>query len=171
MDTTETECIYCGATDLEHAGKIPALADDEAWTEIAEEHRDDCDWIATRAHRRDPTASTSTVCCYEDCDRVATTHDTDGDEACDECAARSERWTEVHEGAVAWVGAENAAAVEAAMRADGWDLSVRAVRRGEIVGTYRHDHHGLTLVDDPPRALVAALETAVLAWAETAVVA
>jgi hypothetical protein len=32
---------------------VPDADDDEAWGELAAEHDDDCEWIATRAHQRD----------------------------------------------------------------------------------------------------------------------
>ncbi len=46
------ECADCGR---EHAlpDSVPDADDDEAWGELAAEHDDDCEWIATRAHRRD----------------------------------------------------------------------------------------------------------------------
>lgn len=51
---TMTACVYCG---VEHSGDdsqpVPALTDDEAWTALAVEHADDCEWIATRAHKLD----------------------------------------------------------------------------------------------------------------------
>jgi hypothetical protein len=48
------ECAYCG-TEIVGAdmGRVPELDDDEAWERIAAEHAPDCEWIATRAHRRD----------------------------------------------------------------------------------------------------------------------
>jgi hypothetical protein len=46
------ECAYCSR---EHAlpESLPDADDGKAWSELAVEHDDDCEWIATRAHRRD----------------------------------------------------------------------------------------------------------------------
>ena len=45
-------CVYCNepVTDAE---EIPALDDDTAWSRIAAEHYVGCEWIHTRAHRRE----------------------------------------------------------------------------------------------------------------------
>lgn len=51
------ECIYCGSTNVrERRDKAPpAMWDDAAWEALAIEHNDaGCEWIETRAHRRDP---------------------------------------------------------------------------------------------------------------------
>lgn len=43
-------CIYC--TDLvADRTLVPPVADDEAWAVLAPGHAEDCEWIATRAHR------------------------------------------------------------------------------------------------------------------------
>lgn len=43
-------CAHCGCdvpvTDL------PDADDDAGWEELARDHDDDCEWVATRAHRR-----------------------------------------------------------------------------------------------------------------------
>lgn len=46
------ECAYCSREVAAH-GDVPALDDDAEWAERAKEHSPDCEWIATRAHRRD----------------------------------------------------------------------------------------------------------------------
>lgn len=46
-----TECAYC-ARDV-HETAIPALGDSGGWAELASEHAADCEWVLTRAHRRD----------------------------------------------------------------------------------------------------------------------
>jgi hypothetical protein len=45
-------CTYCGRKHALPDG-VPEADDDEAWGELAAEHDDDCEWIATRDHRRD----------------------------------------------------------------------------------------------------------------------
>jgi hypothetical protein len=48
------ECAYCGANIVgSDVGRVPAVDDDEAWERLAAEHDPECEWIATRAHRRD----------------------------------------------------------------------------------------------------------------------
>ncbi|MCR4338979.1 MAG: hypothetical protein NUW01_03725 [Gemmatimonadaceae bacterium] len=46
-------CAYCGSTP-EYADRalVPDEGDDAEWTRLAEQHDVDCEWIATRAHRR-----------------------------------------------------------------------------------------------------------------------
>ena len=44
-------CIYCG--HVVKARSVPPASDDAAWISIAEEHADGCEWVVTRAHRRD----------------------------------------------------------------------------------------------------------------------
>jgi hypothetical protein len=46
----QEECAYCGRMV---PSEVPALADGAAWARLAAEHADDCDWIASRAHRGD----------------------------------------------------------------------------------------------------------------------
>lgn len=48
------ECAYCRREVV--AGEVPDPDDDAAWEELADQHDDDCEWVATRAHRRDPVA-------------------------------------------------------------------------------------------------------------------
>jgi len=45
------DCIYCGASVP--SCSVPSVDDEDAWTELAAEHADDCEWIRTRAHRLD----------------------------------------------------------------------------------------------------------------------
>jgi hypothetical protein len=45
------ECLYCGRdSDLD---ATPAVDDDAAWGALARDHAADCEWVVTRAHRRD----------------------------------------------------------------------------------------------------------------------
>ena len=47
-----TECVYCdAAVTADTDAPVPANAADTAWAELASEHNEDCEWIATRAHR------------------------------------------------------------------------------------------------------------------------
>jgi hypothetical protein len=43
-------CAYCGAEVP--ACEVPEVGDDIAWTAQGEHHATNCEWIATRAHRR-----------------------------------------------------------------------------------------------------------------------
>lgn len=49
-------CLYCGKW-LPWAGvnppSVPAADDDDAWADLAPEHAQDCEWVATRAHQLD----------------------------------------------------------------------------------------------------------------------
>jgi len=51
-DEDAEACAYCGA---EHApsSSVPALDDDAAWDELADDHESHCEWVLTRAHRLD----------------------------------------------------------------------------------------------------------------------
>lgn len=51
------ECADCLA-DVDSGLGVPAVSDDEAWEDLATQHRDDCEWIATRAHRREAPVTT-----------------------------------------------------------------------------------------------------------------
>jgi len=43
------ECAYCGHdTDI---ASVPAVDDDAAWAVVAKQHKPDCEWVMTRAHR------------------------------------------------------------------------------------------------------------------------
>ena len=55
----EVECLYCGATipGCTDCPNAPPEDDDTAWAELAAQHREDCEWVLTRAHRRDLLAS------------------------------------------------------------------------------------------------------------------
>lgn len=44
-------CAYCDY-GLE-MGEVPNVDEDEEWTRLALWHDDDCEWIKTRAHRRE----------------------------------------------------------------------------------------------------------------------
>lgn len=46
----EVECAYCGREHVPPTA-VPALDDDHAWADMAPDHDDYCEWIATRAHR------------------------------------------------------------------------------------------------------------------------
>lgn len=45
-------CMYCGAElpPVDH-DTPPAVNDHAAWRALREQHLDDCEWIATQAHR------------------------------------------------------------------------------------------------------------------------
>jgi hypothetical protein len=45
------ECVYCGR-DAELV-PVPAVDDDDAWEALAADHAPGCEWIRTRAHRRE----------------------------------------------------------------------------------------------------------------------
>jgi hypothetical protein len=47
------ECTYCGATDC--TDSVPDVTDDAAWAALASEHNYNCEWIITRAHRKEQT--------------------------------------------------------------------------------------------------------------------
>ena len=46
------ECHYCGY-DAPEIDAVPDVNDDEAWLALEADHDPDCEWICTRAHRRD----------------------------------------------------------------------------------------------------------------------
>jgi len=46
------QCLYCD-TESAPQGAVPAAGDVEAWDRLATAHDPACEWIATRAHRRD----------------------------------------------------------------------------------------------------------------------
>ncbi len=52
------ECLYCRC-QIENADTVPAINDDEAWEKLAVDHADDCEWILTRAHRRQTPVETA----------------------------------------------------------------------------------------------------------------
>jgi hypothetical protein len=43
---------YCEVSSLD----VPDVTDDDAWEALAHEHEDHCEWVLTRAHRREPEA-------------------------------------------------------------------------------------------------------------------
>jgi len=48
-----TECAYCAhEVQADDYGTVPAADDDAEWTRLAPQHTGDCEWISTRAHRR-----------------------------------------------------------------------------------------------------------------------
>lgn len=54
-DAETVECTYC-SRDVPAAGTdkaVPALDDDDAWDALAHHHARGCEWVVTRAHRRD----------------------------------------------------------------------------------------------------------------------
>jgi hypothetical protein len=55
IDERGQRIIGCADCGREHAltDGVPDADDDEAWGKLAAEHDNDCEWIATRAHRRD----------------------------------------------------------------------------------------------------------------------
>lgn len=53
----EVHCIYCGCSydvDDPEEELVPGADDDDAWDALAADHSEDCEWIATRAHRIEP---------------------------------------------------------------------------------------------------------------------
>lgn len=44
-----SECVYC--QNMVTTNDPPPAWDNEAWHEIAKEHKEDCEWVQTRAHR------------------------------------------------------------------------------------------------------------------------
>jgi len=50
--TPSEPCAYCHA-EIPDGEPVPALDDEETWMVLALDHADDCEWIRTRAHRRD----------------------------------------------------------------------------------------------------------------------
>lgn len=53
MSMDDDYCVYCDTELPKGSGKdVPKASDDEAWETLAEDHEPDCEWIATRAHRR-----------------------------------------------------------------------------------------------------------------------
>jgi ferredoxin len=46
-----TRCAYCHAdVTADNEQPPPPVDDDRAWSELANEHAESCEWIATRAH-------------------------------------------------------------------------------------------------------------------------
>lgn len=45
-------CLSCNMEIPEADDVVPAAGDDAAWTELAEIHAEDCEWVLTRAYRR-----------------------------------------------------------------------------------------------------------------------
>lgn len=57
IEPATVECIYCGSSRVRARGEKqpPAEHDDAAWEALAAEHAPTgCEWIDTRANRRDP---------------------------------------------------------------------------------------------------------------------
>lgn len=52
-DDTDDRCEYCGMRiSAEVADRVPEVDDEAGWAELAREHAEWCDWIATRAFAR-----------------------------------------------------------------------------------------------------------------------
>jgi hypothetical protein len=50
--TEDLICVYCGREiPIEINEDVPELGDDEAWHDVAKLHRDDCEWVESRAQR------------------------------------------------------------------------------------------------------------------------
>lgn len=47
----EEECMYCGA--VVPVEEPPKVGDDEEWRRLAVVHNWGCEWVETRAHRRE----------------------------------------------------------------------------------------------------------------------
>lgn len=47
------ECEYCSMDVVCDDAPIPDMDDDAAWIDLARHHLPGCEWILTRAHRRD----------------------------------------------------------------------------------------------------------------------
>jgi hypothetical protein len=47
----EDECVYCGTIVPEV--DVPEVDDEEAWEGLACFHAPGCEWVLTRAHRRE----------------------------------------------------------------------------------------------------------------------
>ena len=107
------------------------------------------------------------VCCYEGCDRLAREHDSDGDLACEEHAAKSYDWvivTDLSESS-RWLDADLAEKVEGIMSEQGWNVEIREPRSGnEAQATYyRRGNGDLQIVGftiPKPEALRYALDEA-----------
>lgn len=48
-DDPIVDCAYCGHEVIK--SDVPETGDDKGWAEVAPMHADDCEWVATRAHR------------------------------------------------------------------------------------------------------------------------
>lgn len=82
-------------------------------------------------------ASGESICPYEGCTKLAIEHDHDGDLACEEHAAQSERWVIVEcLNGGPWLDEEHAPAVEEKLEELGYDVQIRSPLRGEAEGTY-----------------------------------
>ena len=51
-NTAEMKCVYCHYMIPATDDRPPAVDDDDEWERLALQHADDCEWCATRAHRR-----------------------------------------------------------------------------------------------------------------------
>ena len=90
------------------------------------------------------TTDINSLCCYDGCTSPATTTDHEGDAACERCAAREGRRYEITADLAGgeWVDADLAEKVQAALASDGWDVTIRAPRRGEALATYERSVGG-----------------------------
>lgn len=92
-------------------------------------------------------AAPVTTCCYKGCERPATDYDCDGDNACAEHAAKSERYVIVADLADGpWLDATSAERAEEILADDGWTVEIRSPRSGEAEGTYRRTAQGLQIL-------------------------
>ena len=53
QEEEDEECAYCNREIPANKVNAPAEDDEEAWEALAKYHREWCEWITTRAHRRD----------------------------------------------------------------------------------------------------------------------
>lgn len=87
----------------------------------------------------------TTTCCYEGCEKTAIDYDTDGDDACAEHAAKSERYV-IAESSFGQDGDSldetHVAPMVAALEALGFDVEIRSTRRNEAPGTYSRKRDG-----------------------------
>lgn len=98
----------------------------------------------TRATNPTDTTLAPKTCRYRGCDSIAVTTDAEGDDCCLDCAAKAEQWvvlTDLSESAT-WCTAEQAEALESAMRGLGWDVEIRQPRSSEAEGTYMRGSSG-----------------------------
>ena len=87
----------------------------------------------------------ATTCCYEGCEKTATDWDADGDDVCDEHAAKSMRYV-IAESSFGQDGDSleeaHIAPMVSAMQAQGFAVEIRHTRRNEAAGTYSRKRDG-----------------------------
>lgn len=86
----------------------------------------------------------SDACSYDGCSNPANDYDCDGNEACAEHAAKSERYVIVMQFDEEWCAftSDEAERVEAIMLERGWRVEIREPWRGEAEGTYLRRNDG-----------------------------